>query len=65
VIVVFVIMTGVRSWASHRPVRAAADPDGQTPYVMTGSLPLGNWPYQVTYQWGVLVKALIRYRSCW
>ena len=33
-------------------------------YVMTGSLPLGNWPYQVTYQWGALVKALVRYRSC-
>ena len=63
-IVVFVIMTGVRSRGCHRPVRAAADLDGQTRYVMTGSLPLGNWPYQVTYQWGALFKALVRYRSC-
>ena len=29
-------------------------------YVMTGSLPLGNWPYQVAYQWGALFKALVR-----
>ena len=33
-------------------------------YAMTGSLPLGNWPYQVTYQWGALFKALVRYRTC-
>jgi hypothetical protein len=33
-------------------------------YVMTGSLPLGNWPYQVMYQWGALFKALVRHRSC-
>ena len=47
-----------------RLIRAAADPDGQTPYVMTGSLPLGNWPYQVTYQWGALFEALVWYRGC-
>ncbi len=33
-------------------------------YVMTGSLPLGNWPYQLAYGWGALVKALVLYRSC-
>ena len=33
-------------------------------YVMTGSLPLGNWPYQITYGWGALFKALVRYRTC-
>jgi len=33
-------------------------------YVMTGSLPLGKWPYQIAYEWGALVKALVLYRSC-
>jgi uncharacterized SAM-binding protein YcdF (DUF218 family) len=33
-------------------------------YVMTGSLPLGNWPYQIAYEWGALFKALVLYRSC-
>jgi hypothetical protein len=33
-------------------------------YVMTGSLPLGNWPYQIAYGWGALFKALVLYRSC-
>ena len=33
-------------------------------YVMTGSLPLGSWPYQIAYQWGALFKALVLYRSC-
>lgn len=33
-------------------------------YVMTGSLPLGSWPYQVAYEWGALFKALVLYRSC-
>jgi uncharacterized SAM-binding protein YcdF (DUF218 family) len=33
-------------------------------YVMTGSLPLGSWPYQLAYEWGALVKALTLYRSC-
>jgi uncharacterized SAM-binding protein YcdF (DUF218 family) len=33
-------------------------------YVMTGSLPLGSWLYQIAYEWGALFKALILYRSC-
>ena len=33
-------------------------------YVMTGSLPLGNWPYQLAYEWGALFKALVLNRSC-
>jgi uncharacterized SAM-binding protein YcdF (DUF218 family) len=37
---------------------------GGSIYVMTGSLPMGNWPYQVMYQWGALFKALVLYRSC-
>jgi len=37
---------------------------GGSVYVITGSLPLGDWPYQIAYQWGALVKALVMYRSC-
>jgi uncharacterized SAM-binding protein YcdF (DUF218 family) len=37
---------------------------GGTVYVVTGSLPLGNWPYQIAYEWGALVKALVLHRSC-
>jgi uncharacterized SAM-binding protein YcdF (DUF218 family) len=33
-------------------------------YVMTGSLPLGKWPYQIAYEWGALFKALVLRRSC-
>ena len=33
-------------------------------YVVTGSLPLGNWPYQISYEWGALFKALVLYRGC-
>jgi len=27
-------------------------------YVMTGSLPLRSWPYQIAYEWGATIKAL-------
>ena len=37
---------------------------GGSVYVVTGSLPLGDWPYQIAYQWGALVKALVVYRTC-
>ena len=33
-------------------------------YVGTGSLPLGNWPYQIACERGALFKALVLYRSC-
>jgi hypothetical protein len=33
-------------------------------YVITGSLPLGHWPYQIAYEWGALFKALVLNRSC-
>jgi hypothetical protein len=37
---------------------------GGSVYVVTASLPMGNWPYQIAYGWGALVKALVVYRSC-
>lgn len=33
-------------------------------YVVSGSLSLGNWPYQIACERGVLLKALVLYRSC-
>ena len=37
--------------------------DGSS-YVITASLPLGSWPYQIAYGWGALFKALVAYRAC-
>jgi uncharacterized SAM-binding protein YcdF (DUF218 family) len=33
-------------------------------YVATTTLPLSNWPYQVAYGWGALVKAALWVRGC-
>ena len=33
-------------------------------YVVTASLPLSSWPYQIAYEWGALFKALVLYRTC-
>jgi hypothetical protein len=33
-------------------------------YVMTASQPLGDWPYQIAYGWGALIKAMAVYRAC-
>jgi uncharacterized SAM-binding protein YcdF (DUF218 family) len=33
-------------------------------YVVTGTLPLRAWPYQIAYEWGALFKSLILYRGC-
>ncbi len=33
-------------------------------YVMTASLPLPSWPYELAYEWGATVKALIVGRGC-
>jgi uncharacterized SAM-binding protein YcdF (DUF218 family) len=35
-----------------------------TVYVATAPLPLGNWPYQIGYGWGALVKSLAMKRAC-
>ena len=37
---------------------------GGSVYVITASLPLSNWPYQIAYEWGALIKALFLYRAC-
>jgi hypothetical protein len=33
-------------------------------YVVTAPLALSAWPYQIAYEWGATVKALILQRSC-
>jgi hypothetical protein len=37
---------------------------GGSIYVITASLPWNNWPYEIAYQWGALVKALTVHRAC-
>ena len=33
-------------------------------YVVTASLPLRAWPYQIAYEWAAIVKAYVFQRSC-
>ena len=33
-------------------------------YVITASVPWGDWPYQIAYGWGALVKGLVLHRAC-
>jgi uncharacterized SAM-binding protein YcdF (DUF218 family) len=33
-------------------------------YVVTVSQPLVDWPYQIAYEWGALLKALVVQRGC-
>jgi uncharacterized SAM-binding protein YcdF (DUF218 family) len=37
---------------------------GGSIYGTTASLPWDNWPYQIAYGWGALLKALVIYRAC-
>jgi hypothetical protein len=37
---------------------------GGSIYVLTASLPGDDWPYQLAYGWGALIKALVLYRAC-
>lgn len=37
---------------------------GGSVYVVTASLPWDDWPYQIAYGWGALVKALVLNRAC-
>lgn len=37
---------------------------GGTIYAVAAPLPLADWPYQIAYGWGSLVKALVLNRSC-
>jgi hypothetical protein len=32
--------------------------------VVTAPIRLGTWPYQIAYEWGALIKAVIMQRSC-
>jgi hypothetical protein len=37
--------------------------DGQV-YVVTAPIRLSSWPYQIAYEWGALIKALVVQRAC-
>jgi hypothetical protein len=58
--VALVTITPQDSRARLRVSRCFAGPV----YVMTAPLPRSAWPYQIAYEWGAFVKALIFQRSC-
>jgi hypothetical protein len=33
-------------------------------YVATGALPWDRWPYEIAYEWGALIKALVVHPGC-
>jgi uncharacterized SAM-binding protein YcdF (DUF218 family) len=37
---------------------------GGAVYVVTSPLPAGQWPYQIAYEWGATIKALVVQRNC-
>ena len=37
---------------------------GGSIYVITASIPWYDWPYQIAYEWGAMLKALVLKRAC-
>jgi hypothetical protein len=58
--VVLVTTTPQDSRARLRVERCFAGPV----YVVTAALPWSSWPYEIVYEWGATVKALVFQRSC-
>ena len=55
---------GVPSGASTGAFEAVELRDGGSVYVITAPLPASSWPYQIAYEWGALLKALVVQRTC-
>jgi hypothetical protein len=49
--------------ASRARLRVERCFDGQV-YLVAAPLTRSSWPYQIAYEWGALVKALVLQRSC-
>lgn len=58
--VVLVAITPQASRARLRLERCFSGPV----YVVTAPIRLRTWPYEIAYEWGALVKALVLQRSC-
>ncbi len=58
--VAVVTITPQDSRARLRIERCFAGPG----YVVATPIPLTSWPYQISYEWGALTKALVLQRSC-
>jgi hypothetical protein len=58
--VALVTITPQASRARMRMARCFSGPV----YVVTAPIALVSWPYQVVYEWGALVKALVVQRGC-
>ena len=58
-----VVLVTTRTQDTRARVMAGRCFGGST-YVVTASLPVSSWPYQIAYGWGALLKALVVYRTC-
>ena len=58
-----VVFVTIRAQATRARI-LSGDCFGGSVYVITASLPLSNWPYQIAYEWGALIKALFLDRGC-
>jgi hypothetical protein len=57
------IVVATRSQAVRAQLLVGRCFSGQT-YVATAAIPWDNWPYQLAYGWGALLKATLLARSC-
>ena len=58
-----VVLVTTRAQDTRARILAGRCFDGSV-FAVAGSLPLGDWPYQIAYEWGALFKAVVLYRSC-
>jgi uncharacterized SAM-binding protein YcdF (DUF218 family) len=58
-----VVLVTIRAQATRARI-LSGDCFGGSVYVITASLPLSNWAYEIAYEWGALLKALFLDRAC-
>ncbi len=58
-----VVLVTTRTQDTRARLMAERCFEGST-YVVTASLPVSSWPYQLAYGWGALLKALVIDRAC-
>jgi len=58
-----VAVVAIVSQASRARLRVERCFPGRV-YTVAAAIPLSSWPYQIAYEWGALVKALVTQRAC-
>lgn len=58
-----IAVVAIRPQASRARLRVERCFAGQV-YLVTAPLARTSWPYQIAYQWGALIKALVIQRGC-